>query len=212
MPKFDVLFFDLDETLYPKSNGLWQSISTRINQFLIDRLNISPESAQDLRQRYLDAYGTTLNGLLHNHDIDPIDYLDFVHEIPIESMIEPDPVLRQILTKVTPRRFIFTNASQKHAERVLNHLNLYDLFEGIIDIIALDYINKPLTESYMMALDISGDPAPERCMILDDRIVNLIPAKDFGMTTVLVGDGEVDGVDYCIPTIHEILIQVPGLE
>jgi putative hydrolase of the HAD superfamily len=212
LPKFDVIFIDLDETLYPKSNGLWRSISHRINQFMVERLDISIETAHELRQSYLESYGTTLNGLLQNHDIDPLDYLDFVHEIPIESMIKPDPTLRQILNQVTPARFIFTNASYQHAERVLTHLNILDLFEEIIDIITLGYANKPLPESYQKALTISGSPRPEKCMIIDDRIANLIPAKEFGMTTVLVGDGQEDAVDFCIPTIHKILEQVPGLE
>ena len=210
-PKFEVIFIDLDETLYPKSNGLWQCISHRINQFLVERLNMPLEAAHELRQSYLESYGTTLNGLLQNHDIDPLDYLDFVHEIPIESMIKPDPSLRQILNQVTPARFIFTNASQQHAERVLNHLNILDLFKGIIDIITLGYANKPLPESYQKALTIAGNPRPEKCMIIDDRIANLIPAKDFGMTTVLVGNGQAKAVDYYLPTIHKILEQVPGL-
>jgi putative hydrolase of the HAD superfamily len=172
---------------------------------------ISPDAAHKLRQRYLDDYGTTLNGLLHNHDIDPIDYLDYVHEFPIESMIEPDAALRQILQTVLPRKYIYTNASLSHAARVLKHLRIQDLFEGIIDIIALDYLNKPLPESYSKALELAGNPDPEKCMLVDDRSVNLIPAKDLGITTVLVGNNSEIGIDYCIPTIHEILNQVPGM-
>jgi putative hydrolase of the HAD superfamily len=97
MHDYEVLFIDLDETLYPKTNGLWRSISDRINQFIVDRLQISMEEAQNLRQHYLDTFGTTLNGLLGNYDIDPMDYLEFVHDIPVESMIQPSPELREIV-------------------------------------------------------------------------------------------------------------------
>ena len=119
MKVHEVLFIDLDETLYSKTNGLWQSISNRINQFIIDRLQISSKDAQELREYYLENYGTTLNGLLIHHNIDPLDYLDYVHDIPIEEMIQPEPEIREVLKQLPSKKFVFTNASHQHANRVL---------------------------------------------------------------------------------------------
>jgi putative hydrolase of the HAD superfamily len=212
MAAYDVLFIDLDETLYPKTNGLWRSISDRINRFIVNELQVPLEDAKRIRQQYLDSHGTTLHGLMSNYDIDPLDYLEFVHDIPIENLIQPVPEIREILKRLFVKKFIFTNASLKHANRVLDHLNIRDLFDGVIDILALEFINKPRLEAYQKALHLAGNPDPSKCMLVDDRIVNLYPAKGFGITTVLVGDEVQDpDVDYIIPSMEEIINKVPGL-
>jgi len=212
MKNYEVLFIDLDETLYPKNNGLWQSISDRINQFMVDQLQISMNDAQKLRKHYLDTYGTTLNGLLTHHDIDPLDYLDYVHDIPLEEMVQHEPELRVILKQLTARKFIFTNASNRHADRVLRHLDILDLFDGVIDIQSLGFVNKPRKEAYRKALLLSGNPDPKKCMFIDDRVVNLVPAKEMGITTVLVGGPIQDpAVDYVIDSLNDLLRKVPGL-
>jgi putative hydrolase of the HAD superfamily len=212
MPKTEVLFIDLDETIYPKSNGLWQAISKRINSYLTDRMGIPLEKAMILRQQYFENYGTTLRGLMENHAIDPIDYLDYVHDVPIERMIQKDPQLRILFEELSPRCYIFTNASVNYAKRILQHLNIEDRIEDIIDILALQFHNKPRKEAYDRALAIAGNPKSEKCMLVDDRIPNLSPAKDLGMTTVLVGDMVDDpSVDYALQSIHEILTIVPGI-
>jgi putative hydrolase of the HAD superfamily len=212
MKNYEVLFIDLDETIYPKTNGLWQLISNRINQFMVDQLQISVIDAQKLRKHYLDTYGTTLNGLLTHHDIDPLDYLDYVHDIPLEEMLQHEPELRGILIQLTARKFVFTNSSNRHADRVLRHLDIQDLFVGIIDIQSLEYVNKPREEAYRRALSLSGNPDPKKCMLIDDRFVNLVPAKEMGITTVLVGEPIQDpSVDYVIDSLNNLLKKVPGL-
>jgi putative hydrolase of the HAD superfamily len=212
MFKVEVLFIDLDETIYPKNNGLWQFISRRINTYLTDRMQIPLETAQTLRQQYFQTYGTTLRGLMENHDVDPFDYLDYVHDVPIESMIKKDPRLKIVFEKLSPKRYIFTNASLNHARRILQHLDIEDKIDGIIDILALEFHNKPRDEAYDRALAIVGNPKTEKCILVDDRIPNLSPAKDLGITTVLVGNVVEDpSVDYAIQSIHEILTNVPGI-
>jgi putative hydrolase of the HAD superfamily len=110
------------------------------------------------------------------------------------------------------KRYIFTNADIHHANRVLNHLNIIDLFDGVIDILALEFVNKPRREAYQKALSLVGNPIPNYCMLIDDRIINLGPAKEIGITTVLVGEEIQDpAVDYVIQSMNEILIKVPGL-
>jgi putative hydrolase of the HAD superfamily len=207
-----VLFFDLDETLYPKSNGVWSAISDRIHAYIIDRLDLTHEEADTIRSQFLEQYGTTLEGLRIRFGIDPLDYLEFVHDIPIEEMIDPDPELETMLRQLYPRRLIFTNASINHANRVLQVLGVQGLFDQIIDILALNLRNKPKPAAYQRALALAGNPAPEECLIIDDRIPNLVPAKTLGMKTVLVGNGNPGSeVDYCIPRITDLLKTLPEL-
>ncbi len=212
MKPFNVVFFDLDETLYPKGNGIWRGISVRINSYLQEQLGLPPETAEQIRSEYLETFGTTLNGLMKNFQIDPIKYLDYVHDIPIEDYLHPDPSLRSCLASIAARRVIFTNADRKHALRVLTRLGVDDMFEQIVDILALNWINKPREPAYQQALELCGNPDPSKCVLVDDRIQNIMPAAALGMTTVLVSD-EGDNPDAChtIPSVKQLLEVLPVL-
>ena len=213
MSDYRILFLDLDDTLYPSTCGLWQAIGDRILDFMTDRLDISALKADELRKQYFQAYGTTLNGLQIHHNVDPLDYLNFVHDVPIDSFLQPDPELREMLDRVIQKRVIFTNASRDHAERVLNRLGIEEQIDQVIDIISLDYHNKPEPDAYSRALSLTGENDPSACLLVDDRSRNLIPGKAMGMTTVLVGEDDPDpSIDFQINIITQLTDTVPGLD
>lgn len=187
---FSHLFFDLDATLYPASNGLWNRIKSRINHYLTEKMGFSTRKAQELRQKYYLQYGTTLAGLMNHHQVDPDHYLDFVHNVQLEKFIGPDPELRDLLSTLPQSLWVFTNADRNHAERVLDLLNIDDLFKGIIDINALDFQVKPHPQAYQRALKIANPPSPSMCTLFDDLPQNLPPAKELGFHTVLVNENE----------------------
>ena len=100
---------------------------------------------------------------------------------------------------------IFTNASRTHAERVLDVLGVRHHFDQIVDVGDMEYKSKPEPSSYRRICDMLDRP-PETCILVEDNVRNLLPAKELGMTTVLVGDEEeyAEGVDYVIPRIEDI--------
>lgn len=187
MSAIRTLLLDLDDTLYPAGNGLWEAIGDRINLFIVDRLGVSLEEASVLRAQYFRDYGTSLNGLRRNHAIDPHDYLAFVHDVPLESYLTRDPRLRSMLERLRLRPVIFTNADRGHAGRVLRRLGVADLVGPVIDIEALGWVNKPEPEAYRRAMDLCGEPEPSAYLVVDDQARNLDPAAALGMRTVLVG-------------------------
>ena len=81
---------------------------------------------------------------------------------------------------------MFTNGDERHAHRVLDHLDISDLFEDVFHIASADYIPKPRVETFekMMA---RHAVEPRRAAFFEDSERNLKPAADVGMTTVLVG-------------------------
>ena len=105
-----VILFDLDDTLYARSCGLWPAIGQRINDYMMERLSLPPEVAIAMRQVYLDKYGTTLNGLRAEFGIDTEDYLAYVHDLPLERYLEPSRDLDQMLARLPLRKVIFTNS------------------------------------------------------------------------------------------------------
>ena len=209
---FSTLFFDLDATLYPASNGLWEQIRLRIYKFMLEEIGIPEAEIPATRDKYWTTYGTTLEGLRIHHQVEPDDYLKYVHDLPLKDFLEPDPVLRDLLKTLPQDLWVFTNADRRHAERVLNELGISDLFSGIVDLLALNFIVKPNRKAYQTALKLAGVTDPERCVMFDDLIQNLIPAKELGFFTSLVGEnGSSNQVDIQLQSIHEMKEKMPQL-
>jgi putative hydrolase of the HAD superfamily len=182
------VFFDLDNTLYPASSGVMQAIGVRINQFMVERLDVKPADVTRMRDDFLKVFGTTLNALRRFYAVDPDEFLDFVHDLPLELHLKYDPDLDRMLDRMELRKIVFTNADAKHARRVLSRLGIMRHFESIIDIHMLDFVNKPGRRAYFKALDFAS-ARPEECLLIEDSIVNIVPAAELGMTTVLVRGG-----------------------
>jgi putative hydrolase of the HAD superfamily len=203
--KLSTLFFDLDETLYESSSGIWLAIRDRIGLYMHDRIHLDWEVIPTMRAQLFQAYGTTRRGLVALYDIDPQEYLDFVHDIPIEEFIKPDPVLKEILLSYPQRKMIFTNADRNHARRVLDALEIRDIFEMIIDIQDVDPHCKPMKEAFLRALELAGESDPHTCVMLDDSQSNLATASALGFTTIRVGSNQLSwDYNYCISRIHDL--------
>ncbi len=209
---FSTLFFDLDATLYPASNGLWEQIRLRIYKFMLEEIGIPEAEIPATRDKYWTTYGTTLEGLRIHHQVEPDDYLKYVHDLPLKDFLEPDPVLRELLKTLPQDLWVFTNADHRHAGRVLNELGISDLFSGIVDLLALDFIVKPNRKAYQIALKLAGVTDPKKCVLFDDLIQNLIPAKELGFYTSLVGEnGSSNQVDIQLKSIHDMKEKMPQL-
>ncbi len=207
------LLIDLDDTLYPANNGVWPAISERINAYMTTRLELAADEVASARARYARAFGTTLAGLMADYQIDPDEYLEYVHDIPLDQFVRPDPALRTALSRLPQEKSVFTNASRGHAVRTLQLLGVQDLFERIISIESLELVNKPELGAYTRVLELLERPDPTACAFADDRVRNLEPAARLGMTTVLVdGAGQTgDGVHYAISHVHELAEAIPAL-
>jgi putative hydrolase of the HAD superfamily len=216
--RFDTLFFDLDDTLYPSSTGLWNAIRDRMGFYMHERMQIPWEDIPRFRTQYFDTYGTTLRGLQHFFSVDTEEYLAYVHDLPLNQYLHPEPEVRALLISLPQPKWIFTNADEAHARRVLAVLQLSDCFQGVIDIHALDFFCKPETETYLRALKIAGAADPCRCAILDDAVRNLVPAHSLGFTTIWVQNernisraSQDHAVDYTIAHPRDLRQALPEL-
>jgi putative hydrolase of the HAD superfamily len=204
------LFFDLDDTLYSHTAGLWEAIRVRMDVYMHERMGIDWGEIPALRRSYFETYGTTLRGLQNHLHVDPQDFLAYVHDLPLKEYLQPDPSLREMLLSLPQKCWIFTNADSAHAARVLAVLELQDCFDGVIDVNALEFIPKPDPEAYMRALRIAGTQG-DQAMIFDDALRNLLPAKQLGFTTVMVGPNHSTEADYHLAKLVELPEMIPGL-
>jgi putative hydrolase of the HAD superfamily len=207
--QISTLFIDLDGTLYPEDNGVWDLISARMNQYIHEHFSIPLEKVSALRKEYYNQYGTSLRGLQHHYSVDAEDYLAYVHDVPLRKYIHPDPQLRAMFKKLPQTKWIITNSVRGHAHAVLLALGIDDLFNGVVDVLDTDYLPKPDPYVFQRALDMAGNPAPQSCMFLDDLPKNLRTAKDMGFITVLVGSKPPEDThDYHIQRINQLADQI----
>jgi len=201
------LILDLDNTLYPPSRGVVERVDARISRFMVERLGLDPEVAGSLRARYRDAHGTTLNGLMLHHEIEPDDFLAAVHSIAVEELLAPDLALGAMLATLPQRKVIFTNGSAQHAERVLACLDVRAHFSDVFSLERVAYVPKPQRAAFETVLA-ELDAAAPACVFVDDRADNVATARALGMRTVLVAARDRDETsDGVIPSILEL----PGL-
>ena len=182
----DTWIFDLDNTLYSPHSGLFDQVSERMTLFVAEFLGLERDRARVIQKKYFVEHGTTLNGLMEIHDCDPAEYLAFVHDIDW-SPVPENPALARTLARLPGRKLIFTNGDVPHARRAMERLGIAGCFEAVFDIVASGYIPKPDPVVYRTFIDCHAID-PGRAIYFEDIARNLKPAKDLGMTTVLVGD------------------------
>ncbi len=176
--------FDLDNTLYPRHSNLFAQIDTRIQTFVQNLLEVSRDDARVIQKTFYREHGTTLRGLMIEHDVDPDDFLEFVHDID-HSPVKPDPALGAAIARLPGRKFIFTNGSRPHAEKVAERLGVSQHFEDIFDIVAADLVPKPERETYERFVN-RFDVLPQNAAMFEDLVRNLKVPKAIGMRTVLI--------------------------
>lgn len=176
--------FDLDNTLYPRECNLFAQIDRLITTYMVGLTGLAHDDARRLQKDYYRDHGTTLNGLIAHHGVDPLDYLSFVHDIDYSS-VNAYPELMAAIAALPGRKFIFTNADTKHAEAVLARLGGSDLFDGLYDIKDGAFEPKPLLGAYQQFLA-RFDIDAKRAVMIDDLEKNLLAPHALGMATVHV--------------------------
>ena len=179
--------FDLDNTLYPRSCNLFAQIDTLITSYVMDVTKLDFAAARDLQKTYYREYGTTLNGLMQRHSVDPDHFLNTVHAIDY-SPVDPHPGLVEVIAALPGRKFILTNGDTGHARSVLRKLGGDDIFEHVHDIRAMTFVPKPHKAAYDGFFALHGID-PTRAAMFDDLEKNLVVPHEVGMATIQVVAG-----------------------
>jgi len=181
-----VPILDCDNTLY-RCDDLFSHIGDKIVEFMQVRLAYPVEKIHDVRRQYWREYGTTLSGLIKHSNVNPKEYLEFIHDVCLSDFIEHDPNLRPLLLSLNSKIIIMSNAPRKHVLEVLSILGISDIPEKIFGIEDFSYEGKPFISSYNHVFEKTGLSAEETIMF-DDAPQNLVGAKQAGMKTCLVGE------------------------
>ena len=198
--------FDLDNTLYPARANLFARIDARMTAFVGDLLKVDAHEAHRIQKAYFLDHGTTLAGLMTEHDVDPHAFLDYVHDIEMD-VLEHDAPLVAAIMKLPGRKLVFTNGDKPYALKVLDRLGLGASFEAIHDVHAMNLIPKPAESAYA-GLCAAYAIDPHTAVFVEDMARNLAPAKAIGMTTVWIDNGSEQAHDadrsYVDYIIHDL--------
>ena len=174
--------FDLDNTLYPASTKVFNMIDERMKSFISKKLNISLEEALIIQKDFYKNYGTTLSGLMKFYNVDPDQFLDYVHNIDF-SKIKKSEKLRQSINRLQGKKILYTNGDMKYAKKVLKAIGIDKSIPNIFDIKKANFIPKPELISYKKMIK-EFEIDPEKAVFFEDIEKNLETAYKLGMTTV----------------------------
>ena len=188
LKNIEFFIFDLDNTLYSGQTKVFEMIDKRMSAYISKKLNVDLIKAKEIQKKYFYELGTTLSGLMKHNNIDPYEFLNFVHDIDI-SWLSKDLLLREELIKIKEKKYIFTNGSHSHANNITKQLGIEDLFDGIFDITDADFIPKPSIEPYKKIIK-KFNLDPKKTILIEDIAHNLKQAKSLGMKTVWLENNE----------------------
>lgn len=152
--------------------------------YVMQALGVDRAEADHLRSHYWRTHGTTLAGLMREHDVDPTPYLTDVHDIDF-SVLAPDPDLRRAISALNGRKIVYTNGCAPYAENVLNARGLDGLFDAIYGVEHAEFHPKPDAAAFETVFAKDG-VTPANAAMFEDDPRNLAVPHALGMRTVLV--------------------------
>ena len=176
--------FDLDNTLYPPEARLFDQIEVKMSAYVMTSLGVDQATADQLRQDYWRDYGTTLAGLMREHNVDPAPYLFDVHDIDL-SKLNKDPALATAIDALPGRKIVYTNGTAPYARQVLVARGLDQVFDAVYGVEEANYLPKPELCAFETIFALDGIH-PRQAAMFEDEARNLKVPHSLGMQTVHV--------------------------
>ena len=183
--------FDLDNTLYPPEAALFDQIEVKMTAWVMQTLKVPQAEADRLRRQYWKQYGTTLAGLMREHDVAPGPYLNEVHDISLKHL-EKDAELAAHIRALPGRRIVYTNGSEPYARRVLEARGLGQVFDAVYGVEHADFRPKPERAAFETVFAKDG-VSPSSGAMFEDDARNLAAPHDMGMRCVHVASERAKG-------------------
>ena len=212
------IVFDLDGVLYKDLEAVFGQVSKRMTEYISNKLNLDLKKAKELQTNYFHKYNTSLNGLMIHHNIEPEDFLKYAHNIDL-SFMSKDTVLRNELENLNLKKFIFTNGSKEHANNIITHLGINDLFDGLFDIVDSEFSPKPTAKAFDLMIK-KFKINPKETLYIEDIAINLSIGKERGAITAwLINDeywgkkeSDKDFIDFKVENLSLFLKEIRLLQ
>jgi len=101
----------------------------------------------------------------------------------LEELVVHTKRLRHLINSLSGCKVIFTNAQRDYALRVLDLLNITNLFELVFSVESAKFHAKPSVRGFQSLLK-SIKTKPRDCIMLEGSLTPLMTAKWLGMKTI----------------------------
>lgn len=184
-----VIAWDLDGTLYPTTPELNHSIEQQLIATLAKQLRMTLAAATAYYIHWKQQLKSSTKVLNHAGIDGQQFFIDLWDKLPLESHILPNPTLSQLFAQATRYRHVLhTNSNTlTSVQRKLACLGLeLSAFTSIITLPWQGY-QKPDRPAFELLLNQTAVPAAQILYVGDRLEVDLLPAHQLGLKTVLVG-------------------------
>lgn len=210
------IIFDNDGTLYKLPHQFKETVVWNMLSFLSKKLYLPMKKVEEERERLIQKYGVESTEYVFDREYN-IDYDEFVNNTYLSLSLEDhgiwyDKRLITTLQDISQPKSILTNNPSEFAIRIQESLGVSQYFGYVIGSRELDHRLKPDKEAFKKSIEITG-ANPETTMFVDDVPKYHPPAKELGMTTVLVGTSSTEYkafIDYEIEKLYELKHLIGG--
>lgn len=200
-----VIGWDVDQTLYKDTKKSKSYFNNEIYKKVAKRYNVSLKKAKEIYTKKYKEIGSNTKAFIELDIGGKEGILEMLANTDYKKFLTKDKKLIQMFERLKSyRHIITTNNTHKGVTNILNTLGVpKETFEAIIT--AEDTINsKPHPESFEKILELTG-AKPEECVYIGDRDeMDIIPAKQLGMKTILVW-GKSKIADISLPSVYEVV-------
>lgn len=192
------VIFDLDGTLYSfkgsanktfTSSLFYTDLRIKIADYITLRLGVGKDEAwqsiQDIDKKYIGELST---GFEKDFGIDRYEYYAQTWGgMDAERYVEPNQKLRESMEVFAGNALLLTAAPRVWADKVLQMLDLRDVFgESIIT--GEPDIRKPSEKVFETAKNILGVDYADITSVGDQNFSDIVPAKKLGMKTIIISN------------------------
>jgi len=185
----NVVIYDLDETLYGKSEKFADILDETMAEALVYDLGLKMDlqKAKELVTKSYKIYRDGGEIFYQQYGIEPRDLFIAYHKRkPVEKIIPYDNLIDKI-KKVPAEQYVFTASDRYASEKILKHLGLYEFFKDRYFSVE-DFGVFKKNEDAKVYKDFCRKIGvnPQDAVFVDDSYSNLEFAKEAGMTTVRI--------------------------
>jgi len=185
----NIIIYDLDDTLYNKTQEFANILDTTMAEALVYDLGLKMDISK-AKELVTESYRIYRDGgeiFYRDYNIKPQDLFIAYHKRkPVEKIVPYNNLIDKI-KKVPANQYIFTASDRYASEKILKHLGLFEFFKDryfSVEDFGVFKKNENADVYYKFCEKIKV--SPRDCVFVDDSYSNLEFAKEAGMTTVRI--------------------------
>lgn len=198
------IIWDVDGTLYHHRPQLRKETIEKIHEKFSEKLGVPLQRAKTIYEHEWKNLGVGME-IFKKYGIEPIFILEAVNSVDKKRFLKTDPTLYDMFKKNLKKfnHFIITNNIERGALNTLKILGIpKNIFNLIVTFNNVTY-PKPHSEPFMKILEFTNDPPEMHVMIGDNDKMDILPAKNLGMKTIMVWK-ESKIADQSVKSIYDV--------